>query len=53
MTESFISFDNEYHRQHAGVAMGYPLRPTFANIFLCVHEIWLEKYPPEFIPVIC
>ena len=32
-----------------GVAMGSALRPTFTNIFLCVHEIlWLEKSPPEF-----
>ena len=30
-----------------------PLGPTFANIFLCAHEIlWLEKFPPEFRPVI-
>ena len=28
------------------------LGPTSANIFLRVHEIiWLEKYPPEIIPV--
>ena len=53
MTESFILFDNEYYEQHDGVAMGSPLGPTFANIFLCVHEIlWLEKCPPEFRPVI-
>ena len=53
MTESFILFDNEYYREHYGVKMGSPLGPTFANIFLCVHEIfWLEKCPPEFRPVI-
>ena len=53
MTESFILFDNEYYKQHDGVAMGSPLGPTFANIFLWVHEIlWLEKYPSEFRPVI-
>ena len=53
MTESFILFDNEYFEQHDGVAMGSPLGPTFANIFLCVHEILLlEKCPPEFRPVI-
>ena len=50
---SFILFDNEYYEQRNGVAMGSPLGPTFANIFLCVHEIlWLEKCPPEFRPVI-
>ena len=33
--------------------MGFPLGPTFANTFLCVHEVlWLEKCPPEFRPVI-
>ena len=36
MTESFILFDNEYYRQHNGVAIGSPLEPTFANISLCV-----------------
>ena len=39
MAESFILFDNEYCEQHDGVAMGSPLGPTFASIFLCVHEI--------------
>ena len=44
MTESFILFDNEYYKQHDGVTMDSPLRPTFDNIFLCVHEILgLEK----------
>ena len=53
MTESFISLDNEYYKQHDGVAMGSHLGPTFANIFLCVHEIpWLEKCPSGFRPVI-
>ena len=33
--------------------IGEPIEPTFANIFLCVHEIlWLEKCPSEFRPVI-
>ena len=53
MTESFTLFDNEYYKQHDGVAIASPLGPTFANIFLSVHEIlWLEKCPPEFRPVI-
>ena len=52
MTESFILFDNEYYyKQHDREAMGSPLGPTFANIFLCVHDIIrLQKYPPEFRP---
>ena len=33
--------------------IGEPIEPTFANMFLCVHEIlWLEKCPSEFRPVI-
>ena len=53
MTESFILFDNEYYKQHDGVAKGSPLGSTFASIFLCVHEIrWLEKCLSEFRPVI-
>ena len=36
-----------------GVAMGSPLGPTLANIFLCFHEqIWLDNCPVEFKPVI-
>ena len=53
MTESFILFDNECYKQHDGVTIGSPLRPTFVNIFSCAYEtLWLEKCPPEFRPVI-
>ena len=53
MTEPLILFDSEYYKQLDGVAMGSPLGPSFANIFLCVHKIlWLEQCPPEFRPVI-
>ena len=35
------------------VAMGSPLGPTLANVFLCYHEkMWLQKCPSEFKPVI-
>ena len=37
MTEFFILFDNEYYRQHHGVAIGSPLRPTIGNIFFEVY----------------
>ena len=31
------------------VAMGSPLGPTLANVFLCYHEkIWLQNCPSEF-----
>ena len=34
MSESLVLFDGEYYKQKDGVAMGSPLGPTFANIFL-------------------
>ena len=53
MTESFISFDNECYRQRDGVTMGFPIGPTFTNIYLCVQAILLfEKCRPKFRPVI-
>ena len=53
MSESLILFDGEFYKQIDGVAMGSPLGPTFANVFLCFYEkIWLEKCPIEFKPVI-
>ena len=52
VTDFFILCDNEYYKQHDGVAIGSPLGPTFTNILFCVHEIlWPEKFPPEFRPV--
>ena len=42
--ENFILFDQKYYSQIDGVAMGSPLGPTFANIFLCYHETtWLKN----------
>ena len=38
LKESVILFDNKYYSQIDGVAMGSPLGPTLANIFLCYHE---------------
>ena len=37
MSESLILFDQEFYKQHDGVAMGSPLGPTLANAFLCCH----------------
>ena len=54
MFESLIVFNQEFYKQHDGVAMGSPLGPTVANAFLCYHEkIWLQTCPSEFKPVIC
>ena len=34
MYVSFFIFDQKYYKQYDGVAMGSPLGPTLANIFL-------------------
>ena len=34
----FISFDGQYCDENAGVAMGSPLSPVLANIFMCHFE---------------
>ena len=53
MSELLLLFDQEFYKQHDGVAMSSPLGPTFANAFLCYHEkIWLQNCPSEFKPVI-
>ena len=53
MSESLILFDQQFYKQHDGVAMGSPLGPTLANVFLCYHEkIWLQNCLSEFKPVI-
>jgi len=51
-TESFILFNARYYQQIDGVAMGSPLGPTLANIFLChKEEQWLNNCPLTFKPV--
>ena len=50
--ESLFIFDKDYYSQIDGVAMGSPLGPTLANIFLCHYEeIWLSSCPKQFKPV--
>ena len=45
-------FNDILHKQKDGVAMGSPLGPTMANIFLSFYEMkWLEQCPNEFKPV--
>ena len=42
--DSFFLFNGTYYEQVDGVAMGSPLGPTLANIFLCHwEEIWLKN----------
>ena len=41
---SFFLFNEKYYKQIDGVAMGSPLGPTLANIFMCHYEKeWLEQ----------
>ena len=49
--ESFFTFSNKFYIQVDGVAMGSPLGPILANIFLSHHEEnWLNKCPIKFKP---
>ena len=50
--DSFFLFNGTYYEQVDGVAMGSPLGPTLANIFLCHwEEIWIKKCPAQFRPL--
>ena len=50
--DSFFLFNGSYYEQVDGVAMGSPLGPTLANIFLCYwEEIWIQKCPNQFRPI--
>ena len=35
MSESLILFEQEFYKQHDGVAVGSPLGPVLTNVFLC------------------
>ena len=53
MFESFFIFDGKLYEQCDGVAMGFSLRPTLANVFMCHFEnIWLENCPSHFKPIV-
>ena len=48
---SCFLFNGVYYSQIDGVAMGSPLGPTLANLFLCYHEEkWLNDCPIQFRP---
>ena len=50
--ESYFMFNDILYKQKDGVAMGSPLGPTMANVFLSFYEMkWLEQCPNEFKPV--
>ena len=44
--DTYFTFDDKLYRQTDGMAMGSPLGPLFANIFLSHHEAqWLNDSP--------
>ena len=46
VNDSFFSFNDQLYKQIDGMAMGSPLGPIFANIFLAFHETkWLQDCP--------
>ena len=48
---SCFLFNDVYNKQIDGVAMGSPLGPTLANLFLVYHEDkWLDNCPLQFCP---
>ena len=50
--ETFFMFNNKYYKQVDVVAMGSPLGPALANIFMCRFESkWLRDCRNYFIPV--
>ena len=50
--ESFFMFNNKFYKQIDGVAIGSPLGPALANIFMCNFENkWLKDCPHSLKPV--
>ena len=50
--DCYFIFNEKFFKQIDGVAMGSPLGPTLANIFLCHHEqIWINNCPNDFKPI--
>ena len=50
--DNVFLFNGQLYEQIDGVAMGSPLAPSLANIFLCHHEVtWLEHCPIDFKPL--
>ena len=52
VSDTYFVFDNILYKQIDGMAMGSPLGPTFANIFMCnLEESFLEQCPNTFKPM--
>ena len=51
--DNLLSLNNSLFSQQDGVAMGSPLGPMLANIFMCHYEEkWLSDRPSEYKPVL-
>ena len=51
--DNYFFFNGSIYRQTDGVAMGSPLGPHLANIFMCYMEKrWLRDCPAEFKPIL-
>ena len=52
LLDTYFVFKDQLYKQINGLAMGQPVAPTMANIFLCFYEKkWLNDCPIEFKPV--
>ena len=50
--DTHFIFNKKIYKQIDGMAMGSPLGPTFANIFMChLEKLFLEQCPVSFKPV--
>ena len=50
--ESIFTFNSKFYKQIDGVAIGTPLGPALANVFMCSFENkWLKVYPHSLKPV--
>ena len=53
LLDNYFLFDKQLYKQLDGLAMGQPIAPILANIFLCYNEKkWLDNCPVEFKPVL-
>ena len=52
-SQSSFIFDFLLYKQIDGVALGFPLGPTLANVFLChSKKDWLDNCPSHFKPIV-
>ena len=53
LLDTYFLFNNKLYKQIDGLAMGSPIAPVLANIFLNFHEIdWLRNCPNDIKPVL-